>query len=58
MTYTEAFDSLPSGAFLSRTFGYMIYKGYVEMWRTPDGDRFEITRLDAYDDAWRVRQIS
>lgn len=42
MTYQQAIQSLPEGAWLNCTFGYPGVAGYEEWWRVNDGRRFVI----------------
>ncbi len=43
MSYQQAIDTLPQDSKWSSSFGYPGKGGYVEYWRTTDGQRFEIS---------------
>ena len=43
MTYQEAMSQVPTEAVWSASFGYASEGGYVEYWRTPNGDRWRIS---------------
>lgn len=58
MNYQQAFDSLPLGAFLSASFGYPIDESYSEIWRTPEGRRYSVQRINwPLEDQYEVKTL-
>ena len=43
MTREQAYAMLPPNAWRSSSFGHKGEPGFAEYWRTPEGERFEIT---------------
>ena len=46
MTHQQAYDTLPPGAQWSSSFGDCLTETFVQIWRCPDGRRFEIRRAN------------
>ncbi len=56
-TYAKAVEALPANAECSSTFGNPGKGGYVEYWRTPDGEVWTVSNgpYDAVTLDWRCR---
>jgi hypothetical protein len=56
MTRNEAYDQLPADAEWSCSFGYPGEPGFVEYYRDPKGNRYNIA-VDAYRAGWSFNRI-
>ena len=56
MTKKEAYDKLPPDAKWSCSFGYPGEGGFTEIYRTPDGNRFQMQN-GYFGDEWSFREM-